>query len=99
MTFRVARRSGNGTTTLSLSGRIRADHLREIRGQLNAPCDRFAFDLKEVTLVDSDTVRFLGLCELEGVRLANCAHYIREWISRERNMGRLCECDEKFGFQ
>ncbi|MBB6143023.1 hypothetical protein HNQ77_000967 [Silvibacterium bohemicum] len=58
---------------------------------MNVPSDRFAFDLKEVTLVDSDTVRFLGLCELEGVGLMNCALYIREWISRERNTRKLCE--------
>jgi hypothetical protein len=58
---------------------------------MDVPSERLAFDLKEVTLVDSNTVRFLGLCELEGIGLVNCTHYIREWISRERNMGKLCE--------
>ncbi len=58
---------------------------------MDVPSDHLAFDLKEVSLVDSNTVRFLGLCELEGVRMVNCAHYIREWISRERDMGKLCE--------
>ena len=58
---------------------------------MDVPGDHLVFDLREVTLVDSDTVRFLGSCELEGVKLVNCAHYIREWISRERDMGTLCE--------
>jgi len=42
-------------------------------------------DLEEVTLVDLDVVRFLGLTEAEGVELVNCSPYIRDWIFRERN--------------
>ena len=42
-------------------------------------------DLEDVTLVDLDTVRFLASCELGGVELLNCSHYIRDWIARERD--------------
>ena len=41
-------------------------------------------DLGEVSLVDSDAVRFLGNCESEGMQLLNCSLYIREWIVRDR---------------
>jgi hypothetical protein len=41
-------------------------------------------DLKEVTLVDVDVVRFLGACEVEGVEIVHCSQYIREWMVRER---------------
>jgi len=41
--------------------------------------------LYEVTLVDVGVVRFLIACEAEGIELLNCAPYIREWMSRERN--------------
>lgn len=34
----------------------------------------------EVTLVDSEVVRFLAQCETNGLRLMNCPAYIREWM-------------------
>ena len=39
------------------------------------------FDLMEVTLVDSEVVRFLVQCETNDLRLVNCPAYIREWMS------------------
>jgi hypothetical protein len=41
-------------------------------------------DLEEVTLVDVDVVRFLGMCEAKGVELVHCSNYIREWVFREQ---------------
>ena len=41
-------------------------------------------DLKEVTLLDRDSVRFLIRCESDGIQLVNCPLYVREWITRER---------------
>ncbi len=83
MTLKIIRRTEDGTTILKLSGRMRSEGLKEIRNQMEAPVMCNAFDLKEVTSVDADSVRFLGFCESEGARLLNCALYIREWISRE----------------
>jgi hypothetical protein len=40
-------------------------------------------DLKDVVLVDRDTVRFLGARERDGITLRSCPPYIREWIARE----------------
>lgn len=82
MTLKIVRRTEDGMTILSLSGRIRAEDLEEIRNQMDVPGMRITFDLKDVTLIDLDSVRFLGLCESEGAGLVNCALYIREWISR-----------------
>jgi hypothetical protein len=44
---------------------------------------RFVLDLKEVTLVDVEVVRFLGVRESDGVKITHCSQYIREWIVRE----------------
>jgi hypothetical protein len=44
-------------------------------------------DLSEVTLVDVGMVRFLITCEDEGIELAQCPAYVREWILRERADG------------
>ena len=42
------------------------------------------YEMDEVTLVDVEAVRFLNQVESSGARLANCAPYIREWMTRER---------------
>jgi hypothetical protein len=85
VTLKIVRRTEDGTTILKLSGRIRSEDLEEIKGQMNVPVICIAFDLKEVTLVDPESVRFLSLAESRGARLLNCALYIREWIVRERH--------------
>ena len=46
--------------------------------------ERIVLDLEEVTLVDLDVVRFLGVSEAEGLELVNCSPYIRDWILKER---------------
>jgi len=42
-------------------------------------------DLKDLTLVDREAVKFLERCEADSVKLKNCPAYIREWIVRERD--------------
>jgi len=46
---------------------------------------RMVLDLKEVTLVDREAVRFLAACETKGSVLRNCPAFVREWILRERS--------------
>ncbi|MGC1362677.1 MAG: hypothetical protein WA426_04020 [Silvibacterium sp.] len=45
-------------------------------------------DLKDLTLVDRDAVRFLKRCEADDIRLRNVPAYIRQWIEREREVRR-----------
>jgi len=71
-------------TTARLIGRVQAEDLPEVARQLEESGPSAVLQLDEVTLVDVDVVRFLNRCEVEGVRLVNCAPYIREWMSRER---------------
>jgi hypothetical protein len=40
-------------------------------------------DLTEVSRVDVEAVQFLVQCEAQGIRLAQCPAYIREWMVRE----------------
>jgi hypothetical protein len=42
-------------------------------------------DLKELNLVDVQVVRFLGTCQAQGITLANCSPYIRDWIAKEKD--------------
>jgi hypothetical protein len=66
-----------------LSGRIEAEHLAELRALVDAEADAVALDLKEVTLVNRDTIGFLAWCEAAGVEVRNCPAYVRQWIETE----------------
>ncbi len=84
VTLRIEERSEGEHTILCLSGRIQSEHLAELGAQLGAKRPGIALDLEDVTLVDVDAVRFLGICEANGVVLLHCPPYVREWILRER---------------
>jgi hypothetical protein len=70
--------------TIKLIGRIRTEHLSELRAQLDAISTSVVLDLGEVSLVNLEVVRFLSKCESQGIQLLNCTAYIRRWIDRER---------------
>ena len=78
-------RKANGEVVLTLSGRLDADSLSELATELDAQPAGWAvvLDLKDVVLVDRDTVRFLRARERDGIALRNCPPYVREWIARE----------------
>ena len=69
---------------LIVIGRIDAAQLPDLENLVRAESARDAvLDLLEVTLVDSEVVRFLVQCETKGLRIVNCPAYIREWMGRE----------------
>jgi anti-anti-sigma regulatory factor len=78
-------RKPNGHVVLTLSGRLDADSLSELCSALAAETAgrAVALDLKDVVLVDRDTVRFLRARERDGITLRNCPPYIKAWIERE----------------
>ena len=73
-----------GKTTIRLSGHFQSEHIDELKRQIEENGPSFILDLKEVTLVDVDVVRFLGVCEASGMKIVHCSQYIREWMTRER---------------
>jgi hypothetical protein len=84
MTLRIVKRSDGARTVFKLSGRIRSGDIEGLRGQMDGHTGGIALDLEEVTLVDVEVVRFLGMCERKGVELVRCSPYIREWVFREQ---------------
>jgi hypothetical protein len=82
--LRIERRSEGTSTNLKLSGRMQADGLSDLLGEIEKCNALPSLDLEEVTLLDRDSVRFLIRCESDGVHLVNCPLYVREWITRER---------------
>jgi hypothetical protein len=82
--MKIEKASQCGKTIIHLSGHFQADHIGELNKQLQDNGSQFVLDLKEVTVVDVEVVRFLGVCEANGVRIVHSPRYIREWMNRER---------------
>jgi anti-anti-sigma regulatory factor len=83
--LKITRMTNAGTTTLIVSGRIDADQLPDLRGSVETEqASDVVLDLNEVSLVDVEAVRFLLQCEMQGIRLAHCPGYVREWMVREK---------------
>jgi anti-anti-sigma regulatory factor len=85
VTFKIEKQRDRHSTTIRLIGRMRADHLSELEKQIRESESTIVLDLEELNLVDVEAVRFLGMCERQGVTLLNCSPYIRDWIGKERN--------------
>ncbi|HEV2499286.1 MAG TPA: hypothetical protein VGY31_06900 [Terriglobia bacterium] len=84
--MRIEKDSQDGITTIRLMGHFQSEHVVELKKQLQHDGPRFVLELTEVTLVDVDVVRFLGVCEDGGVQIVNCSPYIREWMKQERKV-------------
>jgi hypothetical protein len=80
------RRTGNGQVLFTLSGRIETEdinHLQELFA-VETSAQQLILDLKDVTLVNEDAVKFLGKCETEGIKLENCPLHVRDWVDQVR---------------
>jgi hypothetical protein len=80
-------RSGNEEVIFTLSGRIDEEDIAELETLVRSEADgrRIVLDLKDLTLAGRDAINFLERWEVDGITLKNCAGYIREWITRQRN--------------
>ena len=85
--FKLQRVIESGIVRLIVIGRIDAAQLPDLQDLVRPESARdVVLDLMEVTLVDSEVVRFLVHCETKGLRLVNCPAYIREWMGRESEL-------------
>jgi hypothetical protein len=84
MTIRIEKETHRLKTIIRVSGRLQSKHLDELKMQLESAQSRITLDLNGVTLMDVETVRFLNVCEKDGVELLNCWPYIQEWMIREQ---------------
>ena len=76
-------RTANGYVVFAVSGRLEADSLRELSAllELESSTRAVALELKDLVLVDRDTVGFLRTCAQKGIELRNCPQYIRIWMA------------------
>jgi hypothetical protein len=87
MAFRIQTSARGRFTVLTLSGRIEAEAITELRRlfELQTDYHSIILDLKDVSLVDRDVMHFFVRCENDGMKLENCAPYIREWMEKEKD--------------
>jgi anti-anti-sigma regulatory factor len=80
-------RMANGEVVFAVSGRMDAEHTTLLKRLFRneAEGSQIVLDLKNLTLVDCEAVRFLERCESDSIRLRNSPAYVREWIERERS--------------
>ena len=87
MAFRIETAARGRFTVYLLSGRIEKEAIAELRRLFGGQTDQrgIVLDLKEVIVIDREVMLFLAGCESDGVKLENCAPYIREWMEREKD--------------
>jgi anti-anti-sigma regulatory factor len=83
--LKIERSAHSKFVIFTLSGRIEMEDVAELQRLFEAEDHNVIMNLKEVTLVDRDAVRFLARCEADSIKLEDCPAYIREWILRERD--------------
>ena len=83
--FRIER-TANGQVVFTLSGRMQTEEIDQLQQLLvvEEPGRRVALDLRNLTLVSCDAVRFLADCEANSIIIENCPLYIRNWIAQEK---------------
>src|SRR5712675_276382 len=86
MTLRIERSTRQRFTVFTLSGRMEAAQVPELKELFDRDYRNIILDLRDVRLADRDAVRFLRICEADGMKLENCPAYVREWMDREERL-------------
>jgi anti-anti-sigma regulatory factor len=85
--LRIQTSTDRDQVVFQVSGQIEAEDVPELQRLIRSEArdHNLVLDLKDVTLVNREAVRFLADSEAGGAKLRNCPAYVREWIVRERN--------------
>jgi anti-anti-sigma regulatory factor len=86
MSWKIEKRRRGQRTTIRLIGRMQVQHLQSVQMLIDESGPTIVLDLAELTLVDIETVRFLGRCQNDGVSLLHGSQYIRDWIGKEQGI-------------
>ena len=79
-------RSAKGEVVFALSGQMDEEPIAELETLISSEVTglRIISGLKDLTLVNQDTVNFRERCEANSITLENRPAYIREWIKGQR---------------
>ena len=85
MTLRIEKSARQRFTVLTLSGRMEAAQVPELKELFGRDYRNIILDLRDLKLADRDAVKFLRDCEARGMKLESCPAYVREWMNREQD--------------
>jgi len=87
MVFRIETVARGRLSVFILSGHIETQAIAELKRlfERQTDCRDIVVDLRDVSMVDREVMRFFIRCEADGVTLENCTPYIREWMEREQD--------------
>jgi anti-anti-sigma regulatory factor len=85
MTLRIERSARQGFTVFTLSGRMEAEQVAELKELFDRDYRNIILDLRDLRLADRAAVRFLKGCQADGMQLQNCPAYVCEWMDREKD--------------
>jgi hypothetical protein len=85
MTLRIEKSVRQRFTVFTLSGRMEAEQVPELKELFDRDYRNIILDLRDIRLADRDAVKFLSACEADGMKLENCPAYVREWMDREKD--------------
>ena len=85
MTLRIERSARQESTVFTLSGRMEAEHVAELKELFDCDYRNVILDLQDLRLANREAVRFLRACEADGMNLKNCPAYVRRWMDREND--------------
>ena len=86
--LRITRKE-NGEVVFKVSSQLNAENVAEMKTLIaeEAKVSRIVFNLKDLTSVDAEAVKFLEKCEAHAIELRECGAYLRARIRRERLEG------------
>ncbi len=68
---------------MQLIGEFNVEHLDEVKAQVNDAACLVVVDIRELTLISVEGIRFLNACHQHGMPIVNASNYIAEWMTLE----------------
>jgi hypothetical protein len=84
MTLRIDKHVVGNRAIIHLVGMLRIEHLDELKVQIGTPDRVTVLDVRGVSLISVEGVRFLNRCEASGIAIRNASPYISKWMGLER---------------
>ena len=84
MTLRIDRHVVGNRAIIHLDGNLQMEQLDELKAQIGAPDRVTVLDIRGVSLISVEGVRFLNYCEASGIAIRNASPYISKWMALER---------------
>jgi hypothetical protein len=84
LTLRIDRQVVGNRAIIHLVGNLRIEHLDELKAQIGTPDRVTVLDVRGLSLISVEGVRFLNCCEVSGIAIRNASSYISKWMALER---------------